>query len=199
MAAAPRWASPPLHTSRCFRRRPPASGNTSARWACGRRTRIISWQNAADVWEFLGIIATRGVGGGRHLALASKVYVVHIRVSGERIGWVHFRGCDDRHESAETEARRGERNGFNRRRCHVGPIYKRPIVGPGLPWVQTAAMGTGWHGVWDPVLAHKSAHCGGTVTLARRPTYIVRGRALSRDTIVVVSWTRRNRLHEGSV
>lgn len=60
-------------------------------------------------------------------------------------------------------------------------------------------MGKGWDGICGPAIADGNGRSGGTAVLTRRPTQIVRGGALMRRTIAVVSWTRRNRPHIGSI
>lgn len=65
------------------------------------------------------------------------------------------------------------------------------------PRAQAAAMGKGWHGIWDSAAGHGSGRSGGTAVLARRPTQLVRGGALALGAAATVDWTRRTRLHVG--
>lgn len=51
-------------------------------------------------------------------------------------------------------------------------VQEHCIAGPGLPEVQAAAVGEGWHGIWDPATVHGSCRSGGTAVLTERPTQI---------------------------
>lgn len=78
-------------------------------------------------------------------------------------------------------------------------VQEHRVDGPGLPSAQAAAMGAGWHGVWDQGTANGNGRSGGTAVPVRRPTQIVRGGRIRRGTVAVICWTRRSRLHVGSV
>lgn len=116
-------------------------------------------------------------GSRAHLGGAKKHVVMTINVGGSRAALVNAMYSD----------------------VAILLVQEHRLDGSSLLGMQSGAMGKGWHGIWGLALANGNGRSGGTAVLASGASQTVRGGTLARGTIVVVSWTWRNRLHIGSV
>ena len=75
-------------------------------------------------------------------------------------------------------------------------IQEHRLLGPELQCAQAMATKAGWNGIWDPAQKTPAkGRSGGTAVLVRSPVQIHRGPRLSRMTVAIIPWTRKNHIH----